>query len=103
MENKYKLEIYPLAQKDMEQVFAYIAHKLGNPKSAEKQINDFEEALQHICKYPESCPLINNIYVKDQNVRKLIVNKYIVFYRVFDGRVQVIRVLHKLQNYVALL
>ena len=104
MENKkYQLKIFPLAQLDMEQIFDYIAIELCNPTAAIGQINDFEKAFDNVCTFPESCPYINNEYVKDKSLRKLIVNNYIAFYRVKDNEIQVVRVLYGMRNYEALL
>ena len=101
--NKYQLKIFPLAQRDMEQIFHYIAVKLCNPSAALGQINDFEKALESVCTFPESCPYINNEYVKDKSLRKLIVNNYIVFYRIKNKEIQVVRVLYGMRNYETLL
>ena len=60
-----KLVIYPAAQEDMEQIFSYISEKLYNPTAAIKQIEDFENALDNVCLFPQSCPLTENEYVKD--------------------------------------
>ncbi|MBR5137820.1 MAG: type II toxin-antitoxin system RelE/ParE family toxin [Clostridia bacterium] len=81
MERKYKLKIFPLAQADMEEIFKYIAIELCNPTAALRQIDDFEHAFNRVCNYPESCSYINNEYVKDKSIRKLVVNNYIAFYR----------------------
>ena len=56
-----------------------------------------------MCAFPESCPYINNEYVKDKSLRKLIVNNYIAFYRVRDNEIQVVRVLYGMRNYEVLL
>ena len=64
MANKHNLKIFPLAQKDMEQIFEYIAVKLCNPTAAIGQITDFEKAFESVCNFPESCPQIQNEYVK---------------------------------------
>ena len=101
--NKYQLKIFPMAQLDMEQIFDYIAVELCNPTAAIWQINDFEKAFDNVCTFPESCPYINNEYVKDKSLRKLIVNNYIAFYRVRDNEIQVVRVLYGMRNYKALL
>ena len=101
--NKYQLKIYPLAQLDMEQIFDYIAVELCNPTAAIGQINDFEKAFNNVCTFPESQPYINNEYVKDKSLRKLIVNNYMVFYRVRDNEIQVVRVLYGMRNYEGLL
>lgn len=97
--NKYQLKIFPMARLDMEQIFDYIAVELCNPTAAIGQINDFEKAFENVCAFPESCPYINNEYVKDKSLRKLIVNNYIAFYRVKDNEIQVVRVLYGMRNY----
>ena len=101
--NKYQLKIFPLAKLDMEQIFNHIAVKLCNPTAAIGQINDFEKAFETVCAFPESQPYVNNEYVKDKALRKLIVNKYIAFYRVVKNEVQVVRVLYGMRNYESLL
>lgn len=101
--NKYKLKIFPLARLDMEQIFDYIAVDLCNSSAALGQINDFEKAFENVCIFPESCPCINNEYVKDKSLRKLVVNNYIAFYRIKNDEVQVIRVLYGMCNYESLL
>ena len=99
MENKFNLNIFPSARIDMEQIFEYISADLSNPSAALKQINDFEKAFDTVCVFPESCPLINNEYVKDKSLRKLIVNNYIAFYRIKDHEIQVVRVIYGMRNY----
>lgn len=103
MANKFELKIFPLAQTDMEQIFNYIAVELCNPTAALGQINDFEKAFENICAFPESHPYINNEYVKDKSLRKLVVNNYIAFYRIRDKEIQVVRVLYGMRNYKTLL
>ena len=101
--SKYQLKIYPLAKLDMEQIFDYIADELCNPTAAINLINDFEQAFEHICSFPESCPFISNEYVKDKTLRKLVINNYIAFYRLKNEQVQVVRVLYGMRNYETLL
>ena len=103
MGNKLKLLIYPAAQEDMEQIFSYISEKLCNPTAAIKQIEDFENALDNVCLFPQSCPLTENEYVKDRTLRKLVVNNYIVFYRVKNEEIQVIRVIYGMRDHVKIL
>ena len=101
--DNYQLKIFPLARLDMEQIFDYIAVELCNPAAAVGQIDDFEKAFENVCLFPESCPRINNEYVKDKSLRKLIVNNYIAFYRIKDNEVQVVRVLDGMRDYENLL
>ena len=99
MENKLDLKIFPSAQTDMEQIFEYISINLSNPSAALDQINDFEKAFDNVCAFPGSCPPINNEYVKDKSLRKLIVNNYIAFYRIKGHEIQVVRVIYGMRNY----
>ena len=92
-----------MAQLDMEQIFNYIEFELCNLKATIKLINDFERAFDNICYFPESCPLINNEFVKDKTLRKMIINNYIAFYRVRNNEIQVVRVLYGMRNYEVLL
>lgn len=97
--NKFQLNIFPLAQLDMEQIFDYIAVELHNFTAAISLINDFEKAFENVCIFPESSPLICNEYVKDRSLRKLVVNNYIAFYRIRNNEIQVVRVLYGMRNY----
>ena len=99
----YQLKISPLAQHDLEQIFDYISVELCNTTAAMRQINDFENAFENICIFPESCPFVDNKYVKDNSLRKLVVNNYIAFYRIRGRQIQVIRVLYGMRNYEVLL
>lgn len=103
MKNKFKLKIFPLAQRDIEEIFDYIAIKLCNPTAAIRLINDFEEAFEIVCLFPESCTCVNNEYIKDKTLRKLIVDSYIAFYRIMNNEIQVIRVLYGMRDYEAIL
>lgn len=98
MGDKLSLKIYELAKKDLEQIFKYISIELCNNRAALLLINKFENALIKVCEFPNSCPIILNKNIKENNVRKLLVENYNVFYRVKYNEVQVIRVLHKKRN-----
>lgn len=99
MENNYVLDIAPLAAIDLEEAFRYISEELQNPDAAFALINEIDKALDKVCLFPESFPLIQNKYVKDKTVRKLPVKNYIVFYKVHENTVQVVRVIYGMRNY----
>ena len=45
MERKFNLNIFPLAQNDMENIFKHIAVDLASPTAANNLIDDFENAF----------------------------------------------------------
>ena len=100
---KFDLKIFPLAQADLESIFDYISVALCNPAAALKQIDDFEKAFDNLKIFPKSCPHIDNEYVKDKTLRKLVVNNYIAFYRIRENEIQIIRVLYGMRDYENLL
>ena len=99
MPDKCKIKIYPKAQKDIESIYLHISRVLFNDKAASDLLNELEKSLEVICEFPESCPLINNELVNDPTIRKLMVKKYIVFYRHKHDEIQVVRVLYGMSNY----
>ncbi len=105
MENKYVLNIYPLAQIDFENIFKYISLTLCNPQAANDLIDEFMTALDLVCFNPQMCPLVRSKLIKDKSLRKLIVKNYIVFYRPSDDKkeIQVVRVLYGMMNYEKIL
>ena len=102
---KYALIVLPRAAQDMEGIFDYIATELKNKSAAVKQISDFQQALNRVCEMPQSCSLINNEYVNEKGLRKLIVNNYIVFYKdsIDNKEIQVIRVLYGMTDFESIL
>lgn len=99
MQNENTIVIFPKARHDLEEIFEYVSNTLINYMAATKLIEEFEEAFQRISLFPEICPLIRNDNVDDKTLRKLLVDNYIVFYRVKNKEIQVVRVLHGMRNY----
>ena len=103
MESNYYLRIYPRAQQDLDKIFKYIYVDLANPHAAFDLIKELRESCEMLRYFPESCPLVNNEYVKDKTLRKLLVKNYIVFYRIRGYEIQIVRVLYGMSNYQSLL
>jgi len=100
MNPKYEYVIYPKAKEDMESIFDYINDSLKSPKSAYNMIDSFQKAIENICIFPLSCPLINNEAVADKHLRKLIVDNYIIFYKPNEKekKIEIIGVLYGMRN-----
>ena len=99
MENRYKLQIYPKAQSDLNNIFEYISAVLSNKQAANDLAAAFEDAFERICDFPEICPVLDNKYLKYKGLRKLLVENYIVFYRLKGNLIQIIRIMYSMQNY----
>ena len=103
MVDKYIVKIYPSAVKDIDSICDYLSNELSNPKAANNFIEELQESFQTLIVFPKMYPLIDNIFVDDQSIRKMPVKKYLVFYRLVNKEIQVIRVIHGRSDYVSLL
>ncbi len=105
MSNTYDVRLIPLAEKDLQNIYDYIANTLGNVSAANKLVNDFVTVFKTMAIMPYSYPKINNGYVKDKELRKAVVNNYIAFYKVDDDKrvVYVVRIIYGMSNYQSML
>lgn len=103
VKSKLKIKIFTLAMSDMDNILDYITNELGNPHAAVNLIHDFEKAFENIGYFPEKCPFVNNEFLKDGTLRKLSVRNYLIFYRIRNEEVQIVRVLYRMCDYESLL
>ena len=101
--NNFSLKITKIAKNDLENIFKYISIELANKTAAENLINIFKRRFNDLCIFPISYPLCSNEFIKYKTIRKLIVQKYIVFYKVEQKDVVIIRVLHELMDFINIL
>ncbi len=76
----YKYKFTNKAKEDLENIFNYIAIEVDNINAAKNLINEIEKGIKQICKFPEICPMVTNIYMKNFGIRKKIVKNFIMYY-----------------------
>ena len=103
MVNDYKLIVLPIASADIESICKYISIDLANPIATNKFVEELEDTFQRITVFPKMYPTVNNEFIKDQSLRKALVKSYIIFYKIDDKTIQVIRVLYSGSDYPTLL
>ena len=76
-----------------------------NKEAAIKLLNKINEKFDSIASFPKSSPLLNNDYVTNKNIRKLLIDNYIAFYEVDDinKEIKIIRIIYGMQNYIDVL
>ena len=92
MIKKFDVQITEHAQKDLEQIFYYIAE--DNPQNASRFILEIEKKVYSLEKFPARNPFIFENQYFGTNYRHLIHKKYRIIYRVFDNSVFIIRIIH---------
>lgn len=87
------------AKADLAQIAGYIG--ADDPERAISFIDQLEATCLSLADFPGRFPLLDR-YEKS-GVRQLVHGNYLIFYRVEDGGVMVLRVLHGARDYMALL
>jgi toxin ParE1/3/4 len=89
---RYKVNLTQLAQKDLEQIYYYIA--VDSIKIARNFVLELEKKIYSLDAFPERQPLIaeNEFFATDY--RHLIYKKYRIIYRISEKTVFILRVIH---------
>jgi len=100
MGNRYV--IYPKAQNDLEHVFKYIAEDLSNPEAAMNLIEKFEDKFKELTLFPKAYPVMENKFLIIQNLRKCIVDNFLVIYLYNENNrmIEIVRVIYGRQDYL---
>ena len=92
MKKRYQVNLSRHAQKDLEQVFDYIACDSMN--NARNFILKLEQKIYSLEAFPFRNPLISENELFDTDYRHLIYKKYRVIYQVTDQSVFILRIIH---------
>ncbi len=61
----YRLEVLPIAIKDIESIIHYISYNLSNPQAARRQTNLFIKSIDNIINFPYG----NTVYKSKKNLK----------------------------------
>ena len=76
----WKVTIAELARDDLINIKKYIKFGLQSPNAADKLIKKIKDGIKDLSFMPERNPLCDNEIWRKRGLRKLIIDKYIVFY-----------------------
>jgi plasmid stabilization system protein ParE len=82
----YKLEYLPAARQDMMDIVRYIGRELCNPTAAERLAMELIQAGDSILGFPYANPAYTPIRPLKHEYRKRLVQNYIMFYWVDEGK-----------------
>ena len=87
---EYVFELTETAESDIDDTYEYIAETLGNPYAAAALADELEVQIDKICKRPETGRLVENEYLKRNDVRRFLVKNYIAYYIVDDENEKIV-------------
>lgn len=93
------------AQADLNEMITHRAIKLKSPQSALKLVSQIEKAIFSLEKMPERGRYLQEEQLASQDIRRLLVENYIIFYKIDDkrDRVNIIRILYARRNWADML
>lgn len=100
MPQKNKIKYTPIAVDDMDEIFSYISK--DNVVSAESLLKKINNGINRLAVFPnmgsvlseEEFTLVNHGY------RFIVVQPYLVFYRIIDNTIIIHRILHGRRDYL---
>lgn len=90
----YKIVYIPLAEADILDAVDYIAGKLDAPKAAQDLLDELDDTVERISKYPYAHELYRTTRPMRDEIRKVPVKGYVLYYAVLEDTVEIRRLLH---------
>ena len=100
---KYNIEYSMESKQDLIDIKRYIKYNLQEPNTAQKLITKIKKEIDSLKDNPEIYSVIDDDIIKRFKIRKLVVDNYIVFYRINDENIQIVRVMYGRRNWITLL
>lgn len=102
---KYKVVMSNQAEKELSNIISYITSVLLEPNIAKKLLNKITEAINDLEIFPERCSVISDEYTIREDIRKYIVDNYIIIYRINPElkRVEISHIYYARRNWMKLI
>jgi toxin ParE1/3/4 len=89
---KYKVNLTKNAQTDLARIYDYIA--ADSPANASNFVLQLEKKIYSLNTFPHRHPFINENEYFETDYRHLIYKNYRIIYRVMEGNVFILRIIH---------
>lgn len=81
---------------ELENILEYISKELCNPSAATAFAKKVFENIDTLCAFPDSGELVENEFVADKSVRRLVVDNYLLYNKSDESakRVDILRIVY---------
>lgn len=100
---KYNIEYSKESKQDLIGIKQYIKYNLQEPEIAQKLISKIRTQIDSLKYSPEIYAIIDDDIIKKLEIRKLIVDNYIIFFRIKNDSIQIVRIMYGRRNWINLL
>lgn len=84
--NQYTIEYSKEARQDLIEIKRYIKYNLQEPATAQKLVSKMRTEIDKLKTDPQIYAIIDDDFIKKFEIRKLIIDNYIVFYRIQNNK-----------------
>ena len=102
---KHSILITHTAMEDLKRIASYVAIELREPSIAKKLVGNIKEVIMSLEQMPTRYSLLRDANLAVQEIRKIMVDNYIVCYTVSekDNVVTIVRILYNRRDWVKIL
>lgn len=90
----HKIVYLPLAERDLLEALDYIAYTLDAPGAARDLLDEFDRTVRRVAEFPYAFALYRTDRPMRDEIRMVPVKNYVLYYAVFQDRVELRRFLH---------
>lgn len=101
--NQYNIRYSKEAKQDLINIKKYIKYNLQEPNIANKLITKIKKEIGKLAVDAKIYNIIDDDFIKKLEIRKIIVDNYIVFYRIKNKTIEILRIMYGRRNWIALL
>lgn len=101
--NQYNIRYSKEAKQDLINIKKYIKYNLQEPNIANKLITKIKKEIGKLAVNAKIYNIIDDDFIKKLEIRKIIVDNYIVFYRIKNKTIEIVRIMYGRRNWIALL
>ena len=101
----YAVRYAETAVQDLTEVTDYIDHVLLNPDATDHLLDTLNQEIQHLAEFPYAHAVVDDPYLKAQNIRFVSVGNYLAFYIVEEDKhiVHLVRFLYGKRDWISVL
>lgn len=99
--DKYHVRLLSIAEEDLTEIISFNA--ADNPTSADAILNKIEKNLELLSENPNLGRIPREEEIRNLGYRYLIVQNYLIFYRIEEKIIFIHRIFHGARNYRSLL
>ena len=99
----YTLKYAKSYRDDLKSTVNYIKHSLQNPTAAQKLKDEIKNKYKNLKENPFIYPVVPDEYLASKGYRFIMVNNYMVFYKIKEKQIEIIRFLYGYRDWMNIL